>query len=245
MLFSFNQLDSTNRLAKELAAEGKPAGTVVLAASQSAGRGQYGRAFTSPVGGLYFSLILEPVLPPERLPLATLATGIACRNVLHQGFQLHPEIKWPNDVYLGGKKIAGILCETVLMPQFAASTAKVVIGVGMNVNTVRMDYPEEIQPIITTVFEELQFSVDLDRLLNLLLEAITAHVAQLQHDAARLLAEWQRYDYLLNKSVICTSECHSFSGVGKGIDSQGFYRVLDHSGVEHQVLGGGQLRLQN
>lgn len=245
MLFSFNQLDSTNRLAKELAVEGKPAGTVVLAASQSAGRGQYGRAFTSPVGGLYFSLILEPALPPERLPLVTLATGLACRNVLHQVFGLHPEIKWPNDVYLGGKKVAGILCETVLMPQLAAPKAKVLIGVGMNVNTALTDYPEEIQPIITTVFEELRVPVDLDRLLNLLLEAITTHVAQLQVDATRLLAEWQRYDYLLNKSVVCTSEDHSFSGVGKGIDAQGFYCVLDHNGVERQVLGGGQIRLQN
>jgi len=244
MLFSYNQLDSTNRLAKELAAEGKPTGTVVLAVSQSAGRGQYGRAFTSPVGGLYFSLILEPTLPPERLSLATLATGLACRSVLHRVFQLHPDIKWPNDVYLGGKKVAGILCETVLTPLPPPSKAKVIIGVGMNVNTRRKDYPEELQPIITTLFEELQVTVDLDRLLNNLLEAITVHVAQLQHDAALLLAEWQRYDYLLNKSVVCTGESHFFCGVGKGIDAQGFYRVLDHSGVEHRVLGGGQLRLQ-
>ncbi len=243
MRFSYAQLDSTNRLAKELAAKGKPAGTVVHAATQSSGRGQYGRIFTSPRGGLYFSLILEPALPPERLSLVTLATGLACRNVLHNLYQLQPAIKWPNDVYLGGKKVAGILCESVWPLEPAATKAQVIVGVGMNVNTVRTEYPEEIRPIITTLVEELRTTVDCEQLLNSLLESIMAHVAQLEDDPGPILAEWQRFDFFLNKSISCTSESAVLHGVGKGIDAQGFYRLLDRSGVEHRILGGGHLRL--
>jgi BirA family biotin operon repressor/biotin-[acetyl-CoA-carboxylase] ligase len=243
MIISYQQIDSTNRVAKELAAENKPSGTVVVAASQLAGRGQYGRSFNSPVGGLYFSLLLEPVIPTEKLPLITLATGLACRNVLHQSFNLQPLIKWPNDIYLGGKKTAGILCENLLLSRNPSNTAKVVIGVGINVNNKKEDFAVEIQPIITTLFEHLQKTVELEPLLALLLQAITTNVRRLLDESQSLLEEWQRYDFLFNKPVVHTTEALTIHGTGKGISPQGLYVIQDENGVEQRVIGG-QLRPQ-
>ena len=243
MIISYQQIDSTNRVAKKLAAEGNPSGTVVVAASQIAGRGQYGRSFSSPVGGLYFSLLLEPVIPTEKLPLITLATGLACRNVLHQSFKLQPLIKWPNDIYLGGKKTAGILCENLSLANGHSNRTKVVIGVGINVNNQKEDFAAEIQPIITTLFEHLQRTVELEPLLELLLQAITTNVTRLLDESQLLLDEWQQYDLLLNKPVVHATEALTIHGVGKGISPQGLYLIQDENGVEQRVIGG-QLRPQ-
>ena len=241
MIISYQQIDSTNRVAKELAAEGKPSGTVVVAASQIAGRGQYGRSFNSPVGGLYFSLLLEPVIPIEKLPLITLATGLACRNVLHQSFNLEPLIKWPNDIYLGGKKTAGILCENMSLANAHSNRTKVVIGVGINVNNKKEDFAAEIQPIITTLFEHLQRTVELEPLLTLLLQAITTNVTRLLDESQLLLNEWQQYDLLFNKPVVHATEALTIHGIGKGISPQGLYVIQGEDGVEQRVIGG-QLR---
>jgi BirA family biotin operon repressor/biotin-[acetyl-CoA-carboxylase] ligase len=243
MIISYDQIDSTNRVAKEMAAQGSPSGTVVLAASQSAGRGQYGRSFNSPEGGLYFSLLLEPDLPAETLPLITLATGLACRTVLHQTFGLHPLIKWPNDIYLDGNKVAGILCENLFVSHSPGMNTKVIIGVGLNVNNRREDFAPEVQPIITTLFEHLHATVELAPLLTLLTQAITAQVIRLRQDRESLLAEWQQFDFLYHKPVVHRIEADSLYGVGQGITHQGLYRILDDHGTEHKVIGG-QLRLQ-
>lgn len=242
---SYGQVDSTNRIAKELATEGKAApGTVVLAVSQSAGRGQYGRSFNSPAGGLYFSLLLEPNLPTEILPLITLATGLACRTVLYQSFGLHPFIKWPNDIYLGGKKIAGILCENLLCSNQSGTRAKVIIGVGLNVNSKIEDFPAEIKPTLTTLFEQIHETVELEPLLIQLIRAITSHVIRIQDERESLFAEWRQFDFLLHKRVLFhMSEGRTLHGIGLGLSAQGLYTIQDDKGLEHQVIGG-QLRLQ-
>lgn len=243
MIISYDQIDSTNRVAKEMAAKGSPSGTVVLAASQSAGRGQYGRSFNSPVGGLYFSLLLEPDLPTETLPLITLATGLACRTVLYQTFGLHPLIKWPNDIYLDGNKVAGILCENLFAAHSSETSPKVIIGVGLNVNNRIEDFAPEVQPIITTLFEHLHETVELAPLLTLLTQAISAQVIRLRHDRELLLTEWQQFDFLYHKPVVHRIEAGALYGVGQGITHHGLYRILDDHGTEHKVIGG-QLRLQ-
>ena len=240
-MYFFDQTDSTNRVAKELAAEGKPAGTVIRAACQSAGRGQHGRTFSSPIGGLYFSLLLEPHLSPETLPLITLATGLACRTVLRRQYGLHPLIKWPNDLYLEGKKVAGILCENLFYPRAGAPSAKVIIGVGLNANTTATDYDVEIQPIITTLFDHLQRNIDLDDLLVRLVEFITVNVERLGTDRDGVLSEWQQYDFLYRKQLIYLHEATRLTGLGYGVTPEGLYRIIDGSGREHRIIGG-QLR---
>jgi BirA family biotin operon repressor/biotin-[acetyl-CoA-carboxylase] ligase len=244
MIIYYEHVDSTNRIAKELVMEGKPSGTVVRAGMQSAGKGQYGRSFNSPKGGLYFSLLLKPNLDFEHLPLVTLATGLACRKVIHSTFNVQSQIKWPNDIYLCDKKIAGILCENIDFRAAGNTFATVVIGVGLNVNNTREDFPLEIQSIITTLFDHLKIQVDLHSLLLLIVDEIIKNVLLLGENIQRILEQWQQYDYLYNKSVIYTAGSMTMLGTGLGISSQGYYRIRDNQGAEHCVVGG-QLRLIN
>jgi BirA family biotin operon repressor/biotin-[acetyl-CoA-carboxylase] ligase len=244
MFLYLDQTDSTNRVARERALAGEPSGTVVWAGRQSSGRGQYGRSFSSPTGGLYFSLVLHPELPLQQLPLITLATGLACRELLAATFNLEAQIKWPNDLYLKGRKIAGILCEQVPVSRNGSKSAAVVIGVGMNVNSTVTDFPLELQSVVTTVHDHVGGTTELKALLTVLVEQISAQVGVLQSDVSVLLAKWQKHDYLCNQRLTYTSGSDTRYGIGLGITPQGFYRFLDSMGMEHTIIGG-QLRPWN
>ena len=241
MILSYPHLDSTNRLARELVLDGCAIGTVVLAESQFSGRGQYGRVFSSPVGGLYFTLILAPDLPVSSLPLVTLATGLACRETLQSVTGLTSLIKWPNDLYLDGRKVAGILCESVVPPGDGPAP-RVLVGVGVNVNSRIQDFPAEVQSIVTTVYEHLRKPIPLQELLPRFVQAISARVTMLRDHHTAVLAEWQRFDYLVGKDIVCTAGAVVREGVAAGLTEEGRYRLRDGAGVVHEVIGG-QLRL--
>jgi len=240
----YDRIDSTNRIAKELAIAGKPSGTVVHAGVQSAGKGQYGRSFDSPHGGLYFSILLRPSLDLDSLPLVTLATGLACRDVINSSFNLWPHIKWPNDIFFKGKKLAGILCENVVSLLDKNDYSNLVIGVGINVNNTLNDFPLEVRPIITTLFDHLQIQVSIHTLLSLLVIAIMQNIDILSENRQVILERWQQYDYLYEKSVVYTSGARAIQGKGLGLSSQGHYRIQDNQGAEHCIIGG-QLRLSS
>lgn len=244
MIYFHDHTDSTNRIAKQLVSEGAPPGTVVVAASQSAGRGQYGRAFNSPVGGLYFSIVGEPLLPPERISLVTLATGLACRNVLHERFQVDARIKWPNDLYLQDKKVAGILCEYLGGPGQRTKGGKVIIGVGLNVNSRLEQFDPDLQPLVTTLFEQTGQAMELSPLLDELLLAITFCVKRLSVEREGVLEEWQRYDMLRDQPLLYTNQSRTIEGVGLGITQDGLYCLRDETNHEHTVVGG-QLRMRH
>ena len=111
----FPEIDSTNEEAKRLCADGKGKNTVVIAASQTAGKGRLGRSFFSPEGaGVYFSVIYELNAGSKNIGLISSAAGLAVRDSVYNIFGLEAKIKWPNDVLVNGKKLCGILCETVI-----------------------------------------------------------------------------------------------------------------------------------
>ena len=130
------ETDSTNRAAKELARQGAPHGTAVLAKRQTAGRGRLGRSFFSPEGGLYLSVILRPQCKPEDLALMTPMAAVAVCRALEQVCAVSPRIKWVNDLYLGGKKLCGILCE--------GCGGAVIVGIGLNLYTPEGGFPADI-----------------------------------------------------------------------------------------------------
>lgn len=235
------QTDSTNRIAKEKVASGIPGGTVIWAETQEGGRGQYGRAFASPRGGLYFSLILQPDLMPETLPLITLITGLACRDVLSEQFEVETRIKWPNDLYLGEKKVAGILCENFFDTRITPTKPTVIIGVGVNINSRLMDFPEELQPLVTTVHEWTGKTIHLEHALDCFVQKITNFVEGLPANTDSLLDRWRMYDYLLNRPLAYINGDQTISGSGLGIAADGRYGILDETGKEHAIIGG-QLR---
>ncbi len=235
----YPQLDSTSRVAKDLLQQGAAAGTVVLAAQQSAGRGQYGRTFASPPGGLYFSLILYPEIQAQEAAMVTLAAGLGCRDALGAQCGLSPQIKWPNDLYCAGRKIAGILTEYCL-PAMGRREAAVVIGAGLNVNSSSGDFPEELRPLLGTVRDLTGAAIhDMETLLEACAACIERRVAQLLRDRSTLLAEWQKADYLLGRRIRhLLNEQVLATGIGRGIDYSGRYLLEQDDGSTGAVLAG-------
>ena len=140
---------STNDVVKDLAQHGAPEGTAVVAEYQTQGRGRQGRAFVSPAGvGIYVSLLVRPQGDPHHLPQLTLAVAVATAEALAEYSALPVRLKWPNDVEVHGKKIAGILCEAVLNP---TASPLVIIGIGINVNTALEQFPPELHQHVTSL----------------------------------------------------------------------------------------------
>ena len=131
---AFTQVPSTMDLAHQLAAEGKREGTLVFALGQTQGRGRLGRVWESPSGGAYFSLIVRPDRPAADIPQLALIAGLAAVEAIRECAMLSPRVRWPNDVLIGTKKVAGILTE--------AKNGAVVIGIGINVGTKLSDLLE-------------------------------------------------------------------------------------------------------
>lgn len=138
----YETLDSTNTLAKALAKEGAPEGTVIAAARQTGGRGRMGRSFLSPEGSVYLSLILRPDCPAHRLMHLTCAVAVAACDAIEKVTGLRPGIKWINDLTHGGKKLGGILTELGLDPA-TDHVAYAVIGIGINC----LEVPSEVADI--------------------------------------------------------------------------------------------------
>jgi|GEM_PF-179928 len=134
-------VDSTNNACKRLAAEGAPDGTAILTGCQTAGRGRRGRTFVSPPGGLYFSVILRPHAKPEALMHLTAMAAVAAARAVFAVSGVYPDIKWTNDLVLGGKKLCGILTEIGIEAE-SREVDYAVVGIG--INCARVDLPPEV-----------------------------------------------------------------------------------------------------
>ena len=148
-LIILKSTDSTNNEVKRLAREGEESGTVVCAYTQTAGKGRFGRKWSSDKGGLYFSVFLKADLPPSDIASITLACGYAVCLAVRDYTGLDARIKWPNDIIIGNKKICGILTE---MAAQIDRLDYIVTGIGINVNN--REFPEEIENKATSLFKE-------------------------------------------------------------------------------------------
>ena len=150
-LYWFTSIDSTNVKAKELAQAGAPEGTLVIAGSQSAGKGRMGRSFSSPEGlGLYFSLILRPACKPEDLMHLTCAVAVAACDAVEAVSGIRPGIKWINDLVLEKRKLGGILTELGIDP-VTGLVDYAIVGIGINCLHGFTDFPAELQAIATSL----------------------------------------------------------------------------------------------
>lgn len=147
----FPEVGSTNDVAKALAAQGAPEGTVVIAGTQSGGKGRSGKSFHSPKGSLYMSLILRPELPLSDMMAVTACTAAVVHQALTK-YGISPKIKWVNDLFLGGRKICGILSEGSFNAELLTMDF-LVIGIGVNLRP-DPDLPEELKPIVTDLLSE-------------------------------------------------------------------------------------------
>ncbi len=149
-IYCYPSIPSTNTLLKEMAAAGAPAGTVVMAGHQSAGRGRMGRSFSSPEGlGLYLSVLLRPGCKPGQLMHLTCAAGVAACDAVEATTGLRPGIKWANDLVYREHKLGGILTEMGFDPQGNVSWA--VVGIGINCRHRATDFPEELRSMAASL----------------------------------------------------------------------------------------------
>lgn len=185
-LVVLDTIDSTNTYAKQLAASGAPAGTAVLAETQTAGRGRRGRSFFSPAGeGLYLSVILRPAAQPEQIFHLTAMTAVAAARAVASVCGEKPQIKWTNDLVFGRRKLAGILTELSLLPESRA-VDYVVVGIG--VNCAQRAFPPELADIAASIYTQTGKT----RMRNALAAALLLEFSRM--DAALLTqkAEWLR-----------------------------------------------------
>jgi BirA family biotin operon repressor/biotin-[acetyl-CoA-carboxylase] ligase len=164
-ILEFEKLESTQKKAKEIEKEVEP-WTVVLAKEQTLGYGRKGNFWYSPRGGLYFSVIL-PKTKIEDLQILTILAAFCVAKILKEDFKLEPFIKLPNDVYVNGKKICGILTENIILGKEVKNS---IIGIGLNTNTEK--FPEDLENIATSIKIELKKEVENRKLLKKILEEL-------------------------------------------------------------------------
>jgi BirA family biotin operon repressor/biotin-[acetyl-CoA-carboxylase] ligase len=242
----YSAIGSTNDVAAELAAEPHGEGAVVIANAQTAGRGRRGRTWFSPAGsGLYVSVVLAPGrarAPDRATELVTLMAGVALAEGVERATGLAPQIKWPNDLQVGGRKLAGILAEGVSTARAAAPAAttglmRVVLGFGINIATTAC--PPELRTRITSLETELGRPIDRATVCASLLTSLSRRYADLlagRFDA--ILSDWRdRAPGSRGRRVRWDESDGPRSGTTVGIDNRGGLLVQVGDVVERIVAG--------
>ena len=231
------QTASTNDDVKALVAQGAPEGTVILAEEQVHGRGRLGRSFASPSGvGIYLSLLLRPRLDASRLPQITLLVGVAAAEAITEVCGLPAQLKWPNDVEVHGKKVAGILTEAVLNPD---QSFAVVVGIGINVNTTLVDLPPELHQRVTSLALEAGHPFARPPLIAAILGHLERLYMTLQDDdMASILAQWLHYGPIIGRRVRFTHEDTRLEATVENLAEDGALLVRLDDGSPHRVIAG-------
>ncbi len=243
-VYYFPEIDSTNRSAHDHARRGAGEGTVVLADFQSQGRGRLGRSWESPAGwNLYASIILRPPFPPTMAPQITLLAGVATANALARSSGLDPRIKWPNDIFLHGKKVAGILSE---IEANGTRIRFVILGVGVNVNWQKEDIPSDLREIATSLRAEGGREIPRTLMAAELFEELEQEYLLFLREgfSPRLRQEWNRLSWINGKQVTVTLPDRRISGEALGLDTDGALLLLDRDGnTQRFIVGDVSLRL--
>lgn len=198
-LEAFESLDSTNTYLKKRAAEGAPEGTVVIANAQTAGRGRMGRSFASAPGlGIYLSMLLRPDAEAECVQSLTAGTAVAVCRAVERVCGVAPGIKWINDLFLKGKKICGILCESSVKDERAEY---VVLGIGLNVITRPQDFPEELRGTAGSLYSQTGIVYERGKLISAMISELSAMYEAWKTDPCALLDDYRRRCIVLGKTV--------------------------------------------
>ncbi|HEV7700775.1 MAG TPA: biotin--[acetyl-CoA-carboxylase] ligase [Pyrinomonadaceae bacterium] len=235
-LLRYDKLDSTNTEAANLARRGAAEGICVVADEQTAGRGRQGRSWSSAKGdGAYFSIILRPKLEARCLSLIPLMAAVAVHDVLRMGFLIPPDIKWPNDILVGEKKISGILAEAIDTP----TGLVVIVGIGLNLRNAEPDLNA------TSIEAESQFPADRDDLIAYIHEEMSRLYENLLADPPSIVRLWsERSSYVEGKDVTVTTGDETFDGTTAGLEENGALRVQRCDGRISIVQAGDVNRLR-
>jgi BirA family biotin operon repressor/biotin-[acetyl-CoA-carboxylase] ligase len=233
----FEQTSSTNDVAEKLARDGVKEGVVVFAESQTKGRGRLGRKWSSPTRkGLWFSVLLRPRLLPQETTQLTVISATALRRAIKTVTGLAADIKWPNDILIGGKKVAGILTE---MSAEVDRVRHVILGIGLDVNQDASEFAAELRPIATSL--KIEAGEDISRA-----ELATEIIRELDNDYARVCAgqfseiadEWEAACVTIGKNVTVHMGDRRFRGRAEALDDDGALLVRTEHGHLERIIGG-------
>ena len=235
-LHHFYKIGSTNTTAMAAAAEGAPHGSVFLAEEQTAGRGRGANSWQSPRStGIYCSVILRPPLPPSEILVLSLAAGLAVQSAIqHEDSRVNPDLKWPNDALIDGKKVCGILTE---MNAEATRVRYIVVGIGINVN--QASFPSDLAATSLRLVTGSEWSrVDL---VAALLKSLDREYRTLvdDRDAKELILRrfTEHSSWVTGKKVRIEENGSAFEGTTKGLDTRGFLQVLTPHGMQTVLSG--------
>ncbi len=235
----FDYLSSTMDFAMQLGMQSAPGGTIVIAESQTRGRGRLGRSWLSPkYKGIYFSVILRPKISPSASPVLTLLSAVSICEAVKKNSGLDARIKWPNDVLAGEKKIAGILTE------INAEMDKVnfvVIGIGLNVNNDR----KSLIPQATSLKEQLGHPLSRISLLQELLRRMEDNYFLMEKNGAGAIIEkWRSFNLTLGSRVKVHFQGRYIEGQAIGIDNDGSLLIRKDAGLVQKIFSGDIVHLR-
>jgi len=236
-ILTFRQTTSTNDIAYRLAEEGAVEGTVVIADQQSRGKGRLGREWVSPPGvNLYCSLVLRPPILPTRATQLTFLSAVGVARAIARLTPLEPRIKWPNDVLVGGRKVAGLLNE---MSAETDAVHFVILGIGVNLNMATDQLPPGLRHPATSLLLESEARVDrIAFTRQLLLELDELYMTFLAGGSESIRAEWIRWSRLAGFRVRVSSAGSEVSGTVRGIDDDGALLVEVPGSRMERILAG-------
>lgn len=230
---------STNTVAMAMARNGEPAGSIVMARTQTKGRGRLGKSWLSPPdSGLYFSMIVRPRLAPQDLPKITLAAGLATCLAIEAVTGLTPRIKWPNDLLLDDRKMGGILSEAGEIS--TADRAVVVVGIGINVSTPISAFPADLAQKTTSLLAATGVVYPRGALLAAIIRQLDAVLLLIERNGfSEILAQWRARDATRGRLLTWVSTAgQPITGISLGPDDNGLLHIQDQAGTVHEILSG-------
>lgn len=235
IILRYDEVTSTNTLILGDEALLSNHGLVMVARHQTAGRGRMGRVWASVPGAqLQFSVVVHPRLPDAQVPLIALVAGLAVARGIARATGLRPVLRWPNDLFLDGRKVCGILVEA--KPD-AAGRPRLVVGIGINCQGRAEDFPPQVRPILTTLAQSLGAPVDNEAVLQAVLAELESALARLEAgERQALLEEWQRHAQFRGGRVRWQTPRGSLTAIVEGLSAEGFLMARDDAGRLHTLV---------
>ncbi|MDR2873567.1 MAG: biotin--[acetyl-CoA-carboxylase] ligase [Methanobrevibacter sp.] len=235
-IYAFEKVDSTNAIAKFLAGTEVEEGTIVIARSQFKGKGRMGKKWESPSGGIWLSIIIYPEIDPQKASLITLCGGVAVSKAIRR-LGVDARIKWPNDILINHKKIAGILTEA---NSNFHTLDYVVVGIGIDSNLDAGSVSKKVEDVSTTLKDELKKEVDETRLILSLLEEFEKVYEDLKNEKFNeILYNWRNLSQTIGSNVLIEQQFgKTLKGYVVGINNQGALILELNNGKLKKVISG-------
>jgi len=230
-------IPSTQRLAHKLALDGAEHGTIVLADEQTEGKGRVDRPWHSEKGkGIWMSIILRPTIPPYLAPQLTLLAATVLANVLDTYAEISPQIKWPNDILIKGKKMAGILTE---MQAEQDQALYVIVGMGININQTKADFSNELQSKATSLKIETEKEWDMLPIIQKIIQTFEAKYAGYMDQGFNHVKQtWENYGFKLHERLQIKTGNKKWEAIFLGIAEDGALLAKKEDGTTEKVYSG-------